>query len=250
MSTYATAKLPTPVYNTQGFSHTQKILPKDHQGLLKDIEFIALPGTKFKIMEEAPFSNILQVSTAEYSSSIPLYVNKQFLQTSVENISDRSIDLPAAQTIVQFMRSLVGTRYFWGGNWAKGIPEMSQFYPQFKEQDRDDVECRGVDCSGLLYQATNGWTPRNTGDLCNLGKELEVNKTSVSDVEEAVKPLDMMVWKGHVVLILDSNSLIESTLYQGVIISDIKERYLYYFNKLALENKAFYLRRWHPDFLS
>ncbi len=243
MSTYAITKGPAPLYGTPSLPHQQSSLDpaKDHQGLLKQIEIIALPGTKFTVLKELP-RNVYEVSTADYPSSTPLYVDSRFLQAASEATPEREKKLPSADSILKFMKSVIGTRYFWGGNWAAGVPEMADLYPQIPPTD-DDLLCKGVDCSGLLYQASDGFTPRNTGQLCNYGSPLDFDF-------ENVKPLDMMVWRGHVIFVLDHDSVIESALGKGVFVSDLKERVNFFREKLLADQKPFFFRRWHPNFLT
>ena len=245
MSTYAITKLPAPLYNTP---HFQLKLKKDNQGLLKSIETIALPFTKFTVVKKID-SAVSEVTTTDYPSSTPLYIDSRFLVQAAHETPERKRELPSSDAIIEFLQSVVGVRYFWGGNWAEGIPEMAHFYRDLTLPD-DDVICKGVDCSGLLYQATNGFTPRNTSQLVEYGQALRVNYDSLIDVQKAVKPLDMMVWRGHVIFILDSTQCIESTIGKGVIISDFLPTYTSYRDKLRGENKPFSLRRWHPDFLT
>ena len=220
MSTYAIANRPIPVYST--------IRPDPTQ-----LELICFPKTKFTIIKEVT-PTIVQITTQEYPSKKPLYVDRRFLIAAGEETPEREKLLPTAQTILDFMTSKIGTRYLWGGNWATGISEMQEFY--LEEPVTDDLLCKGVDCSGLLYQATNGFTPRNTSDLCNYGIEIK-------DPAE-VKPLDMMVWEGHVIFVLNSTQCIESFGGRGVIVSDFMERYEFF------KDKQFTLRRWHPNFLT
>ena len=243
MSTYASLRRPAPLYNTPNIPHQQPSLnvSKDHQGLLKQVETIALTGTKFKILKKAA-QTVYEVTTLDYPSPTPLYIDSRFLEAASVETPEREKELPPTDSILKFMKSLVGARYFWGGNWAMGIPEMVHFYPQLSPND-DDLLCKGVDCSGLLYQATNGFTPRNTAQLCSYGELLEFDL-------EKVKPLDMMVWPGHVIFVLDHNSVIESAVGKGVFVSALRERVTFFREKLQAEQKLFYLRRWHPDFLT
>lgn len=224
MSTYAIANGPVPVFST---AHPNP----------KKLELICFPKTKFKVYPEET-STFVKVTTEEYLSTNPLYVDRRFLTSASEETPERTKFLPTAQMILDFMKSRIGTRYLWGGNWTGGIPEMREYYPE--EPVTDDFLCKGIDCSGLLYQATNGFTPRNTADLCKYGIE-------IADPTH-VKPLDMMVWKGHVIFILDSTQCIESyggnDGKTGVIVSNFMERYKFF------SNQPFSLRRWHPDFLT
>lgn len=247
MSTFAISKFPTPIFDTPQIPFFGETLQKDDQGLLRNLETIAFPGTKLTLLKTLN-NYAVQVSTQEYPSNTPLYVDRRFLEETAHEPLEREKQLPTAEKVLDYMKSLVGTRYFWGGNWAQGILQMKEMYPHFAQSEyQDDLLCKGVDCSGFLYQTTEGITPRNTSQLINYGKEIFVDLQSVSAVQEVVKPLDMLVWRGHVIMVLDSDQLIESYAGKGVIISPFKDRYSEILEKLQKENKTFYLRRWHPD---
>lgn len=252
MSTKARAvsKFPSPLYNTPSIPYMQKILPRDSQGLLKQIETILMPGTKLQIIEEAQ-QGIYKIRTLDYEPSSFFYIDSRFLLPAADDSPERKKILPSSSQVIELLKKQIGNRYFWGGNWGEGIPEMREFYPHFSHSpDEEDLLCKGVDCSGLLYQATNGYTPRNTSQLSAYGKEICLSKENIQNIQEQVKPLDIMVWHGHVLIALNANSWIESTIGQGVICSDFKERYFYFSQKLLQEKKKFFIRRWHPDFLT
>lgn len=96
--------------------------------------------------------------------------------------------------------------------------------------ESDRLSLAGVDCSGLLYEATNGWTPRNTSQLVSFGSAVTIAGNSIHQIAAALKPLDLIVWNGHVLIVLDKSSIIESRLAcdqpgnGGVIISPLKQR--------------------------
>ena len=235
------SKIPTPIFNTPDIPFNYLPLKKDSQGRLMEIEMIALPGTKFKCLSKIS-ENIFQVETSEYPSTVPLYVDSRFLQAASAETPEREKILPTIDKILSWMEARKGLRYFWGGNWADGIPKILELYPFLKDaspEDRDDAICRGLDCSGILYQATNGYTPRNTSDLINFG-------TEVSTIEH-IKPLDLLVWKGHILIVLSPTTLIESRIGHGVVISPLQQRYLEAVELVKNQNKTLYIRRWHPD---
>ncbi len=241
MSTYGITEGPAPLYNTPNFPHHQDKLEPDHEGVLIEVEAVVFPNTKFTIKRQLP-NNVSEVTTSDYPSSEPLYIDSRFLKAASEETPERERKLPSPETILKFLRSALGVRYFWGGNWIQGIRQMTYFYPQLLLSD--DLICKGTDCSGLLYQATNGFTPRNTSDLMNYGQDLELDPFNAESAQKIVKPLDMIVWKGHVLFVLDSEHTIESALDHGVIISDFKERYAFF------QDRDFTVRRWHPAMLS
>ncbi len=232
MSTEASAKIPTPIYNTPAIPFLHLPLKKDSQGRLMELETIALPGTRFVCIQE--MEGVFQVETAEYPSSTPLYVDKRCLHFSPT--PEREKRLPSAESILAFLEKCKGSRYLWGGNWNQGIDEMLRLYPPLQQIDEDDALCRGVDCSGLLYQATNGITHRNTSGLISYGEAIEFHE---------LRPLDLMVWKGHVLIVLSPETFIESRIGKGVVITDLKTRYQEALD--TLQGKPFFLRRWYPN---
>ena len=70
----------------------------------------------------------------------------------------------------------------------------------------------GVDCSGLLYEATNGFTPRNTSALLHFGKNVSIAGKSRQAITALLQPLDLLVWPGHVIIVIDGGNAIESRL--------------------------------------
>lgn len=240
----ATARLPTPIFNTPQIPFLSLPLKKDAQNLIREIETIALPKTKFKCLRQVS-EFIYEVEAKEYPSSTPLYADVRFLEPATLQTPERQKILPSRQQILDWLKSCVGIRYFWGGNWRQGIPEMLDIYPQLREalsQDREDAICLGVDCSGLLYEATNGSIPRNTSQLISYGRPL-----SNSEIQTDPQPLDLIVWKGHILIVLSSELLIESRGGKGVIISPFKERFAEAVQLTHQENKTLHFRRWHPD---
>jgi cell wall-associated NlpC family hydrolase len=246
---YAVSQIPTPIYNTPDIPFNYVPLKKDTQGRLVEVETIAFPGTKFKYLEQVS-DNIVRIETSEYPSAVPLYVDSRFLKEAPSETPERQRDLPSCDSILAWIESRKGLRYFWGGNWETGIPQMLEFYPFLRDapiQDRDDVICRGLDCSGLLHQATNGITPRNTSDLVNFDHDLNLQHLPVEQIQDKIKPLDLLVWRGHVIIVQSPTTLIESRVKVGVVITNFADRFLEVVETLKEQNKPFYFRRWHPD---
>ncbi len=226
---------PTPVLNT--INNPFKVpLQKDSQGRILEMETILFPHTPVHVLEKG---EMWRIETTAYPSTQPLYVDARFLRE--EQKPQLPVKpLPSVETILKITQDLLGTRYFWGGNWPKGIPQMLEFYPDLKslnQEELPDACCLGIDCSGLFYYATNGYTPRNTSDLINFGKE----------VSGDVKPLDLIAWRGHVLGVISPSFLIESRIGKGVVTAPFKERMEEIIETLEKSGKQLHIRRWHPE---
>lgn len=89
-----------------------------------------------------------------------------------------------------------------------------------------------MDCSGLLYAATDGFTPRNTSAIVNFGTGLDIAGKTSEEIIHLLQPLDVIVWKGHMLIVLNQSEVIQSKLdygtgttgfQNGVKISSLKE---------------------------
>jgi cell wall-associated NlpC family hydrolase len=272
---YAQSVLPTPVLNTPEISSvfgTQAAKPRDHYdtGLVRELEFIALPGTVFTI--EAVIrrngETVYRVTTVDYPypSAGGYYIDSRFVRARVEKPPERAKRLPAENAIIAFLISSEGSPYLWGGNVREGISQMLSFYPPpaaLTQEEHSRWMLQGLDCSGLLYQATGGCTPRNTGALVNFGDAVPIADLTLSQIIQAIEPLDIIVWPGHVIIVLDRDRVIESRLAydaaqagnQGgvkirtigeVLTAILKERIPVdsYDTAGAMGQKQFVIRRW------
>jgi len=254
----AIARMPTPLLNCPHFKeifHTK--LPLDHQGLLKETELIAFPGTKFQVLSST-HEQIWQVRMLDYEK--PLFTDRRFLTLVSPDTLERPKILPSSFEILETLIRLKGVPYVWGGNWHTGIPEMLEFYPPSQPLDPFSLNhwtFKGVDCSGLLYEATRGYTPRNTSTLVRWGESVPIEGLSLDAFIPLLKPLDLIVWVGHVVVIFDANSTIESWLGKGVILCPLKERFAEILQQKVAVNtwenpnnprERFVIRRWHPEY--
>lgn len=224
-SGYAVALGPAPVLNTPDFravfgGASGHDLKADRCGQVRELEFIALPGSVFTILERhrSETADIYRVETEEYAAppNVRLYVDSRFLQPSQAAPAPRRPLLPSRDGIVAALRASVGSSYVWGGNVLNGVPELAGWY--YKDSGADDTEplgLAGLDCSGLLYHATGGGTPRNTSQLIAFGQGLPIAGKQGAEIAAMLQPLDLIVWNGHVVIVLDRETAIESRLECG-----------------------------------
>ncbi len=221
---YAQSVLPTPVLNTPEFASVfgARTVETDHSSAaepMRALEFIALPDTVFSIeaVIKRGAHDLYRVTTDEYPYPAPdgYFVDSRFVTTSAEKPPDRTKHLPDKRVIIAALSVSEGSSYLWGGNLREGIPQMINLYPPpatLTREERSRWILQGLDCSGLLYQATGGFTPRNTSALTTFGESVPIAHLSVTQIIAAVEPLDIIVWPGHVIIVLDRNRVIESRL--------------------------------------
>ena len=223
---YAVAVLPTPVLNTPDFTgvfggRDGKRPRTDSCRQFRALEFIALPATPFRIEETIRSGGnvVYRVTTADYPYPTPTgyFIDSRFVKITPDQPPARPCHLPPMTTVIANLLAARGSTYVWGGNVRGGIPEMLTFFPQTRHSPSDPNtsnlrQLRGVDCSGLLYEATGGFTPRNTAALVDFGTPVAIAGLSTAEIARRMEPLDLIVWQGHVLIVLDRERVIESRL--------------------------------------
>jgi hypothetical protein len=223
---YAVARMATPVLNSPAIAglfggHDGRTLKSDRCGQVREMEFVALAGTVFRVLAEVrrEGATLFRVETDDYP--VPpggaLYVDSRFMELRDEPPLPPVRPLPGRDAIIAAMRSSVGSPYVWGGNVRRGVPELLRLYYRgsFSPADEKRLTLAGLDCSGLLYAATNGRTPRNTSRLVHFGRGLAVAGKGERELAQLLEPLDLIVWNGHVIIVLDRETVIESRLECG-----------------------------------
>jgi cell wall-associated NlpC family hydrolase len=224
MELYAVAETPTPVLNTPDFPSVfggsdGKSLPLDESGLVRQLEFIALPGTVFGVIKSMPVSGVevYEVATDEYPypSNSGYYVDARFVRTVRSKPNDRPKKMPPKEAVLAKLLAVRGSKYVWGGNVPEGVPRMLEMYlpngpitPQLAEK----WTLKGLDCSGLLYHATCGFSPRNASSLVTFGRTVNIAGLDAEAIAKRLRPLDLIAWHEHVIIVLDRETTIESCL--------------------------------------
>ncbi|OGT96128.1 MAG: hypothetical protein A2X80_03000 [Geobacteraceae bacterium GWB2_52_12] len=238
---YGVARVPAPVLNVPEMKtvfggRDGKSLKTDSCGQVRELEFIALPGTPFRILAEVRrgATIIYRVETEEYPvpAGTSLYVDSRFIESRHQPPPPRPASPPPREKIISTMAAAVGTPYVWGGNVRQGVPELLQSYYRGKvsDQERKHLALSGLDCSGLLYEATGGWTPRNTSELVSWGSGVPVAGKGAAQIAAQLEPLDLILWNGHVIIVLDRETAIESRLEcdkpgrGGVVTTPLRQR--------------------------
>lgn len=222
---FAVARIHAPVLNSSDFisvfgGKDGSSLKTDRCGQVRELEYIAIPGTAFKILREFKrgTAKIYQVETEDYPAptGIRLYVDGRFLQMHSKTPPPRKRSLPTLEQVLSTLVKSIESPYVWGGNVQNGVPELSPyFYQNVSNSNLEKLTLAGLDCSGLLYQATGGWTPRNTSQLISFGRPITIKGKNAEEIAELLEPLDLIVWNGHVIIVLDKQTVIESRLECG-----------------------------------
>lgn len=256
---YAVSVSYTPVLNTPDYQSvfggtSGDRVKLDKRGLIGEMEFVAFPNTVFTVLETYE-NGILKVTTEDYPyKSSELFIDSRFVHITDTIPAERIKSMPDKKQVVEKLNSLENYPYMWGGNYAEGINELLEFYKPYSDLDEDIKSkwcLKGVDCSGLLYQSTNGSTPRNTSSLINYGKSLDIENKNAEEISQMLSPLDLIVWSGHVIIVLDSETVIESTPDYGVHKSNLLDRLKQVMNEKnpvndwnSTNGDRFVVRRW------
>ena len=205
---YATARAALPVYNSVDAAAADLPPKPDHCGQVRELEFVALPGTPFRVIREIVSGQqlALEVTTEAYHppDGVRLFIPAAPVMRVPALATPPTITPPAQIELLRMLRSAQGLPYVWGGNLRSGVSIGTA-----------EGLFAGLDCSGLLYEATNGYTPRNTADLVYFGQAVPIAGLNKQQLISRLKPLDLIVWKGHVLIVLDQDEVIESILRCG-----------------------------------
>ncbi len=272
---YAVARVPTPVFSDPAFprlfgGNDGDVLGRDRCGQIRSLEFIAPVGSLFTVQGAVPGSSppVWRVTTNEYPypTAKGYFVDPRLLAPASALHPQRARSLPPKEEILRRLRSSVGAPYVWGGNVRNGIPELPLLYHPSSPLPTAMAAAwslAGVDCSGLLYEASGGITPRNTSALIGYKNALPLAGLAPQKISASLLPLDLIVWNGHVMIVLDNGEVVESRLKcgvsgnGGVVIRPLlqalnqlmKQRNAVNDYPTAPEEgkRAFIVRRWYPE---
>ena len=149
--------------------------------------------------------------------------------------------------------------YCWGGNNFEAIPLRGATFTSKKEGEQ--YECRGFDCSGLLYYISNGTLPHATGALKNFGKRLftveaakkwEVSEEDLKKEIGDLKDTDFIAIKGHVIVAYNKGLIEFRSKDLGCCFTP-KEKAVQRITELIeaakKKNSDVWFVRWHPEVL-
>lgn len=210
-----------PLFNSPLFDQELRDnrLSFDDQNLWRFLEVVLFPETPCSV--EAYSSSVCKITSPAYPSSSPLYTLSSLTP------SFRSLSAPHLPPLSLFLKRidecvLKKVPYLWGGNLPEGHPLLRENYPIHSPLDsftKQVFDLRGVDCSGLLYWASDGATVRNTSELIRAGKGVPIKGAHAKEIVTLLEPGMIIVWKGHV-LVVTEQGIVESKPETGVIARD------------------------------
>lgn len=228
---YAVSIYDTPVLNSPDYDRIYggkdgKTLAFNKNGLVKELEYVAFPGSVFKITDEIKNGDhfIYKVTSDEYDivlNGTELFIDSRFAELKNTKPERKKTPKPSKEQIYNFFDKCKDADYVWGANNINGVEKMIEYYRP-KENINQKVFnhwcMKGLDCSGLMYEATKGYTPRNTHQMVSYGEGINIEGKSVYEIAELLEPLDMIVWKGHVIYVYDKNTTIQSAQSEGGVV--------------------------------
>ena len=207
---------PIPLYGVPDLEALYGTRPqKNDRDLLVGIEMVLLPGSKIQVLREvdkgelqvktAHYNRVLQVKTAHYKVDRPLYVDARHVH---EDWAPRPFILPSYEQALERLLAIPeGIRYIYGANFAAGLPHLLEHFPpqvELTSEEKKDWTLEGLDCSGLFFEICEGATVRNCAMLPEIGETLAAPQL------KDLRPLDLLLSPGHVVIVESSTKVIES----------------------------------------
>ena len=171
-------KIKTDFDNYVGFIKVRKFNQKvnnTHKVCVLKSKIYSKPKKKFITKKFLPFSSEIEILEKK-NDFIMFEKNKWVSFNELENKKKKNIDF------VKILKLFLGCKYKWGG----------------KSFD-------GIDCSALLqifYKFNNKFFPRDTID------QVKIKKGFIK--KKVFKKGDVIFWKGHVAICLNSNDLIHA----------------------------------------
>lgn len=241
---YGIANYYTPIFYTYNIrnifgGNNGKTLKLDDYNQIDEVESIAFSWAIFEIYGEIKDweNTVYKIYTRDYDylTKTGYYIDSRFVKIVDAKPENTDKTLPSAQTILERVKTLKWSQYVRWWNAPYGIPQILDFYPpnwNIDENLKNKWILSWVDCSGLLYYATDGYTPRNTSSLITYWTGVEIQWLAIDEIISKLKPLDIIVWRGHMILVIDQDTVIESVyerkfdetnIQSWVIINNSKE---------------------------
>ncbi len=166
------------------------------------------------------------------------------------------------QQVINRLKSCEGSMYLFGGCYSKGVGVFREFLEKigfvdmFEKHIKDNdihlsneerelvLNLKGLDCSGLLCQATDYLFMGDAKDVYRFGIDnkgylLDIAGKNSKEICNMLEPLDVIVYKGHMIVVIDDNMVIQAVglgenanAFASVTSSDPKRKY----NRVVIDN--------------
>ncbi len=266
---FAQALGPTPVFSAPTFPGAMgdagalNRRVKLFHGLL----FTAWPGTAFTVLERRNAGKvaIARVTTSEYPC-LSCWIDARHVRFSARPFPERAVKMPSRRDILRFLEGAAarGVPYCWGCNFSAGVPSLRRDYGLTARQlARYPWDFAGLDCSGILFEATGGATPRDTNRLLVYGDPVRIQGKTMAQIQAMLQPLDLIIWQGHMLIVIENGFVVESAnryrrhFVRKAMKSPLAQRLgevvwqrkpvNNYFDQRLSGRRRFVVRRWHPS---
>jgi len=179
-----------------------------------DLDTVLLPGSVIEVLgyKENGMAEVKCKMTEKVKHEG--YVYKSSIENFCEKFEEGGVNRERSPMSLEEIRSVFKrcldekVPYCWGSNQFEKISLSGVTFTSKNEGEQ--YECRGFDCSGLLYYISDGTLPHATGALKNFGTLLFTieagqiwHETFIKEVDQVVaklKDTDFIVIKGHVIV--------------------------------------------------
>lgn len=274
---YWITKLPTPVFwlprknpdinSIMGWNGDIKF---DSKNLVRELAVVLPPDSVVTLLRKIKKGNFVyyEIRTREFDwkndKHHSYYIDSRFITISKKKPSETLPILPEKKDILSNLKNALGSTYIRWWSRYQWIPEMEVLFPSSTKLSLNHKTYKSfkwVDCSWLLYQATNYYTPRNTTGLLSFWEFLPISGKSINQIIKLIKPLDLIIWQWHVIIVYDDQHVIESKRedeFSGwVVITPTKGRLQKIFQTRSPVNswndsklaswKKFVIKRWYQE---
>lgn len=190
--------------------------------LLVDPHIAKVLPTDRRVTVEPHDDVVVRVVTSAYHryTDEPMYALRGVLDPFHGACTPGAGRAPSRERVITRLLELLDTPYLFGGTSEQGsvrqrdvLLELGAFAAEdFEHAELDRIaRSHGVDCSGLLNAATDGFFIGDSRDTVQLGPVVAIREgTSADEVARMLEPLDVLVWKGHMVVALGDGRIIQS----------------------------------------
>ncbi len=193
------------------------------EGIQEHLAKVLPPGSSILVSGQG---DVLEVKGSPYSKyyNDGLYtINIGFKDREIP--AQTNVQIPTKQRIIDSLTKLVGTPYLYGGCYDQGSEKLANYVVSqglFKEEDKNNpdlyriMKLAGLDCSGLLAQATNYAFLADTRTVFQFAERLnencivDIEGKNIDDIVNTLKPLDIIVYYGHMLISLPDDKIIQS----------------------------------------